>query len=103
MHYTWRFTPSQEQPLGTTIIGGHQNIMNYFAKHTPTFYDYELRDLQLMYYVSVLFLFVSGLCSCWSDDANCMAVKRDNALRHFFLPRLTGKRGSCDVYGTLLH
>jgi hypothetical protein len=37
----------------SNIVGGLQNITNYFARHTPTFRDYALRDVRLTFYVSM--------------------------------------------------
>lgn len=44
------------------VIGGYRNITNYHAKHTPTKLEYQLEDVNLMYYVSVLLVYVRLPC-----------------------------------------
>lgn len=41
---------------GSNIIGGYQNVLNYYARTTPHFKDYELADINLKFYVSFNFV-----------------------------------------------
>jgi hypothetical protein len=56
----------------SNIVGGLQNITNYFARHTPTFRDYALRDVKLTFYVSTNCILILA-CLATALFLSCLA------------------------------